>query len=320
MPINYSSAYATPRLDLGEAFKEYLFDPQDFIGTALFPFFESPKKKATFSAIDREGLLRTADVKRAPKSAYNRDGYEASDKSFECVERGHEVPVDASDRELYASDFDAERIASEVAMWRVMVDQETAIKDIALNTTTYTTGNGKRTDVSTAWGTATADIVGDVSDACEKVRARTGMKPNVLAVGAAVIPFFLKNDDIIAAIQGTRVPTRQEKLDHLAAIFGVDRVLIGGGVTNTANEGQDATISDIWGSGWAFIARVAGEGAGLVTPCVGRSILWVSDVPEAIMAEEYEEPQTRSTIIRVRSFADELELDSNFAQLLDIAG
>ena len=321
MGVNYSGSYATPRLDLGEAFKEYMFTEADFISMRAFGSFMTPKKKATFSKITRESLLRPVDTKRAPRTAYNRDNFDGADQAYACEERGHEVPLDDGERSFYASDFDAEASSSEVAWWRVMYDIEQATRDILFDgTTNFTTANGHRTDVSTAWSTATADIKNDVVTACETVRARTGMKPNSLIIGAGVLPFLLRNDDLINAIQYTSFPSVEAQLGFLANWFGLDQILVGKSVYNSADKGQTFSGSDVWDNAWASVARVAAPGAPLMTPCVGRTMVWEADTPEAIMVEEYREEQTRSNIYRCRAFTDELLIDKSFAQLLDIAG
>lgn len=318
----YSGSYGTPRLDLGEAFYEYMYSPDKFIASEVFGLFDSPKKKGTFSKIRRESLLRPAsDLKRAPKSSYNRDDFDAEDQSFECEEYGTEVQLDHSDREFYKSDFDAEKAATEVGWHRLMVGFEQRVATILFDgTTNFTVANGKRTDVSAAWSTASTDIIGDVQTAKEKVRSRTGENPNALVIGAGVVPFLMKNTGIKAAMSNDERKGIEAIKSALASIFGLDKIIIGQAVTNAQNEGQTMTsATDVWSSIWASVCKVADSGSSLVTPCVGRSLLWVADSPDAALMEEYEEPQTRSTVFRARHWMDELLIDANFAQLLDIA-
>lgn len=322
MSVNYSGSYGTPRLDLGRAMLEYIFEESAFVGTQVLPIFKTPRKAATFAKITAESLLTPGDVKRAPRSAYNRGEIEAEDQSFECVERGFEHPLDRSERALYANDFDAELQASRAAMWKVLYDQEQDIANAVLNTTTFTTGNGKRTDVSTAWSTASADIAGDVHDAVETIRQRTGVMGDRmrLVVGAGVLPFLLGNTGLKGLIGNSTDKTVAEILNKAGALMGLGGILVGKGVYNSAKAGQSASITDIWGSGWASVVVVPNNAQDLSEPCLGRTMLWTADTPEAVMIEEYAEPQTRSDIYRARVHADELIIDSSFAQLLDIAG
>jgi hypothetical protein len=320
MAVQYSGSYATPRLDLGEAMKEYIFDPNEFVGMKILTPFLTPKRDGAFPKLRRESMLRRDPlVKRAASSGYSRGDFDAKDQTYACEERGHEIPVDHSLRAFYASDFDADMTSAEIAMWRVMFEQENDIKDIIFNTSTYTTGNGKRTDVAAAWATSTTDIIGDVLAAKESVRSRTGMDANTMVIGKVDFPNLLKNAAIRQAVQYTQLPGIDAIVEALRALFGLDKLLVGGGVYNSANEGQAATVADVWGTGYAWIGYTAPEGASLLVPSIGRTMVWTADVPEAVMVEEYEEPQTRSTVIRARSFCDELEIDSSFGQLLDTA-
>lgn len=320
MGVNYQGAYATPRMDLGEAFKEYMFDNAYFIGMQVFGRFDSRVKAGKFSAWKRASLLQVGNTKRAPRSAYNRGSVEAGDVTFQCEERGHEEPLDHGEREMYASDFDAEIACIETAGWRVLFDLEKAVRDSLWDTNVFTTGNGLRTDLATAWSNPAADIIGDVIANAEIVRKRTGMDPNALVVGAATLTNMLLNTAVRDAIKPTQLPSKAAIIAALSLLFGIDQVLVGRGVFNQADEGQDADVADVWEGGFASLVRVAPANARLQTPCAGRTIVWTSEANDAVMAEEYEEPQTNSRIYRARGFTDQKLIDPAFSQLLDIAG
>lgn len=318
----YSGSYASPRVELGEAFKEYMFNTDDFIGTRVLSLLPSSRKKGSFSSLKREKLLQVVSenkLKRGPKSAYARAGWEGADKEFDCKEYGIEVPSDHVEEAFYANDFDAALAASEIAWSILMLGHEQRVRDLVFNTTTFTTVNGLRTDVSAAWSAAATDIIADIQDAKEVVRQRTGMNPNALVVGAGVVPYFLKNAGIKSAMPDTQEKNVEAIKRALAAIFGLEHILVGGTVKNTAKEGQAASITDVWDTAFASVATIAPSGGSVITPCLGRTVLWTEDSPDAVMTEEYEEPQTRSTIYRTRHHTDELLLDASFAQLLDIA-
>jgi len=319
MAINYAT-YAVPREDLGEAYLEYQYEPdQVFIGNRVFAPSNVDLKAAKFPRITRESLLRTANVKRASGANYSRDEFEAEDVEYSCQERGHEVPIDMGEAARFAGDFNAEFLATRVAMWRVMLDQE---KDVAAavfdGTTNFTTVIGNRTDVSTAWSTQTTDIMADVFAAKEKVRARTGMEPNKMIMPAIDMKNLLTNDDIRAAIHYTRLPSVAVVMSALEELFGL-QLLIGKGVYNSAVEGADYSQTEIWGTGWAMVFVGCEAGASRRTACLGRTLHWTSAIPAETTAETYHEPQTNSIIYRARSFADELMLDTGLGQLLDTA-
>lgn len=311
------------RLELGMAFREYVMDPNDFIGVQVLGSYPVRRKVGKWPKLLKEHFLRAAErVKRAAGTNVSRSGIKSDDLTYTCVQRAHETKIPQEDLELYSSEYEVEQAALEHAFHKVVLDQEVDIAAAIFDgTTSFTVANGRRTDVTTAWGTASADIIGDVQSAKESVRSRTGNNPNTLIIGAAVVPMLMKNSGLRDALKYTERAGIEAMKAALGALLGLDRILIGGAVQNTANEGATASIADIWGSGWAAIARTAAPGSSLATPCIGRSLFWIDDAnTETAMVEQYREPGTRSNVYRALSHADELLTDLDQLQLLDIAG
>ncbi|MCW8129618.1 MAG: hypothetical protein KIS92_04460 [Planctomycetota bacterium] len=314
----YSGTYATPRLDLGRAMWEYMLGSQQFIGTRVLPIFRTMKKSAAFSKITRESILRSRNVKRAPRGSYSRDQYEAKDQSYSCEERGHEQPLDDVERELYASDFSAELAAARIAANVVLLEQERDIASMIFNATTWN-GAALYTDNSGApWATVGTDIIGQVDAAKDKVRTNSGMKANALIISQAQIKNLKANTAIKAAISYVAIPTEDQILAALTGLFGLKHVIVGDQIRNSAKEGQAFVGADVWSSSYAMIARVA-ESEDLTEPCIGRTMLWTADSPENATVEEYREEQTRSWVYRARHQADEVVFDANYGHLLKIA-
>jgi len=318
-----SGTRSTDRADLGEAFHEYMYEADGFIGGQAFGLLDVQKKNATLTKMRRESLLRVPDsakLAHAPKSKFNRDDFDHEDLEYNCKDYGHEIQLSREEIEFFANDFDSLATANEVAWFRLMAALDQRVAAILFDgSTNFTTGNGRRTDVAAAWGTASTDIIGDVQTAKEAVRGRTGVEPNTLVIGAGVVPFFLKNDGMRDAIKHTEMASIEAIKNALSALLGLDRILIGKGVTNTAKEGQAATVTDIWSNIWASVCVTAPAGSPLFTPSVGRTALWTPMSPGIAQVEEYDEPQTDSVVIRSRHYTDELLCDVDFAQLLDIA-
>ena len=191
MGIGYSGAYSVPRLDLGEAFLEYMFSQADMIGLELMPVFESAMREATFSKILRESILRTVDLKRGANGNYNRDEFEAEDDSYRCDEYGHEVPLGDVERRRFRRDFDAEMQSAMHAWRRVLFGHELRVRNLVVDTVNFTVGNGRRTDVAIAWSAPQAGIIANARTAIDAIRARTGMEPNVWWIGYKTISHLI---------------------------------------------------------------------------------------------------------------------------------
>jgi len=321
MGMNYSGTYATPRPDLGAAYEEYQDDPEfsQFIAGLVAPRCKTPVQKGNYSSITRETALMSGDDKRAKASAYNRISVGAEDKSFACEEHGLEGPVDDSERKYYASDFDLEAVTLRQIMRRIKTIQEIRVAALLFSATWTGGGSGLYTDVSAApWDAVASDAIAHVAAAKSKVRTGTGMEPNALILGAAQRDNLLANTAIKARFPGVNIVTEEMLKANLGAIFGLKKLIVGGAVKNTANEGLDAVLADIWGDDYAMVCRVCEKDDPKSTSAVARTFVWVPENAEDLTVEQYREEQVRSEILRARNDVDEVVIDVNQGHLLKV--
>lgn len=315
---NYQGTRATPRMDLGAAVMEILETAETWAGLRALPIFKTPVKEASYSAITRESIARESDMKRAPRGSYNRDNFDAEDKTFNCEEYGTEQPIDDGERILYAKDFDADMVAVRVATRRLMAAQEKRIADLVLNTTTFTGATLYTDNSGTPWDTVSTDIIAQVGAAKEKVRQNSGMKANALIMGWSNIERCIINTNIRASISPTHVTSYDEIISRLASLFGLRYIIVGDAVRNTANEGIAFSGSDVWNDDYVMVARVVENPEDLSEPGLGRTFLWTPDSPENVTVEEYREEPIRSDVFRVRQHTDEVLIDANFGHMLKV--
>lgn len=314
---DYQGTRAIPRLELGEAALEFIQAQDEFIGTKVLPIFPTKKKASIFPAITRESITRDADTKRAPRGNYNRDSFQAKDRQYACEEHGLEGPLDDSEREMYASDFDSELTTVQIVTRRVIQAQEKRIASAVFDTTTFS-GADLFTDYSAEpWDNASSDVIAQVREVREKVRKNCGMDPGSLIMSKANIDRLLANSGIKGAIQYVARLTEAEILNALADILGVKKIVVGKGIYNSAKEGKAFKGADIWSDDYAMVA-VIGEGQRLSDPSMGRTFLWTGDSPENATVEQYRDDAARSDIFRVRQHVDEIIIDPYFAHLMKV--
>jgi len=314
---DYQGTRAIPRLELGEAALEFIQAQDEFIGTKVLPIFPTKKKASIFPAITRESITRDADTKRAPRGNYNRDSFQAKDRQYACEEHGLEGPLDDSEREMYASDFDSELTTVQIVTRRVLQAQEKRIASAVFDTTTFS-GVDLFTDYSAEpWDNASSDVIAQVREVREKVRKNCGMDPGSLIMSKANIDRLLANSGIKGAIQYVARLTEAEILNALADILGVKKIVVGKGIYNSAKEGKAFKGADIWSDDYAMVA-VIGEGQRLSDPSMGRTFLWTGDSPENATVEQYRDDAARSDIFRVRQHVDEIIIDPYFAHLMKV--
>jgi len=317
MGVEYQGTRAVPRLELGVAALEFIQQQDEFIGTRVLPIFQTKKKASIFPAITRESITRDADTKRAPRGNYNRDGFQAKDKQYNCEEFGLEGPLDDGERNLYASDFDAELTTVQIVTRRVLQAQEKRIVAQVFNITTFA-GAALFTDNSASpWDNIATDVIAQVRAAREKVRANSGIDPQNLICSKANIDRLLINTGIKDAIKYVARLTEAEILNALADILGVKSIIVGKAIYNSAKEGKSFVSADVWSDDYAMVA-VIGNSDRLSDPSMGRTFLWNQDSPENATVEQYRDDAARSDIFRVRQHVDEIVIDPYFAHLLKV--
>lgn len=317
--IVQSGTLATPRLDLGAAFMEYIATAENFVGLRAVPVFKSMKNAANFPAITRESIMRRADAKRAPNGKYNRDGFETKDVPFNCQEYGLEGLVDDAKRNLYKSDFDAEFVQTRIVGNRILLEQEFRVKELLINTTTFT-GTALYKDYNaTPWTTVGTDVRSQINFGKGKVRLNCGLLPNALIITTNNLDALKVNTGVQDSIKYVKELSDEELAKSLAAFFGVKNVLVAKSAYNSAKEGQVFTGADVWDDNYAFLGVISEDETGdLTDPAVGRTILWAEDSPDNAVVETYRDEEARGDVVRVRHNVDELLIDKYFGFLLKV--
>lgn len=322
--ISPRSTITVLRPDLGGAFEAFDLeaDRLGFIGARCLPPIEVALQATEFGKSPLADLLKKRNTAHASGAPYSRNIGRFDKASYATEEHGHEEIVPARDERIYGNIFDAEMAAAARARDAVMRSLEVRIKELLFNTTTWT-GSSLATTVGTSWATvASATPIADVEAAARKVYAGSGLWPNALIISRTTFRNLRLCAEIIARIasSGAGNPTKASDITAamLAQVFDLDMVLVGGGSDNTANENQTPVVSEIWGTGYAMVARVA-KTSDIREPCVGRVFHWSEDGSNIGGAmEHYFDEQSRSHIIRCRCETDEVVLYPEAAHLLDI--
>jgi len=310
--------YAVPRDDLGVAFHE--FDPSltGLVATRILPIKGVAKKAATMSVIVRENMKR-ADTKLSNGSAYNRINLTAEDLAYTTVKYGLEIQLTDDDRENYANDYDAELESVQSLKKRFYNELEIEVAAAVFNTTTFT-GAALYTDNSGApWSTVGSAVIAQVQAAIEKVENNTGVTPDALIINKQALYSLTKNTEIIARFPGAMAITRQMIEANLAAIFGLDELIVGGGIYDSAKQGQDFSASKIWSNMYATVAKIQ-KGSTKTEPGLGRTIIWegISGADEVQPVLQYREEQTDSDVFKIKQYSEPKIFDPYFAHMMKI--
>jgi hypothetical protein len=304
-------------MDLGVAFQEYQPERFKFIADRVLPKYGVAKESATLSVLQRENT-NIPETKHANGAGYNRVDLYLEDMAYTCVDHGLEAQLTDRDREKFRDDFDAEVEKIKSIKVKMTLAREKRVKDLIFNTTTWT-GAALYTDNSAApWDAAASAVIAQIAAAKEKVRLGSGVIADSLICGEAAFQNLLSNTGIIARFPGAPLITQAMIEANMSAIFGLDQLIVGGSVYNSADEGQTYSGTDMWGDDYAMVAALGREGMPITEPQLGRTILWERYTPDLIYADEYREEQTKSDVYRVEESIDEKVIDAVFAHLMKI--
>jgi hypothetical protein len=306
--IGSKSAIATLRPDLGGSMMEFNLaaDQSGFIGHRVLPILDVDLAGDTIYKIKLESLLQDRDTSRKPGTGYSRGDWDFDKDSYSTEEQGAEEPIDENTKRKYRHLFDAEAVCTNRAVDAVMRNAEKRSADLIFNATTWT-GASLTTAVTKEWSKSnlsTATPIADVNAAKTKVWEGTGLWPNALIINRLVFNNLRTLDEIKEAIQsaGAGFPTRARDIttQQLAEVFDLDYILVAGGAKNTANEAKTRSISSIWSSEYAMVARICTTND-IQEPGLGRTFHWTDDGSEADgLVETYWEERIRSDVVRAR--------------------
>ncbi|NIM61646.1 MAG: hypothetical protein GTO30_08320, partial [Acidobacteria bacterium] len=250
------------------------------------PLFGVPRDTGEYPVIPAEYLLNIEDTRRAASGNYNRGSWQFETATYACIEYGWEEPVDDKAANMYRTYFDAEMVSTEIATDVLLRGHEKRVADTLFNTSNAI-GNAA---VTTEWSTITATPKADVNSGIQAMRAASGIMPNALVMSRKVFENVLVTTELKDYLQYTTphlVEGEEAQRATLARYFGVERVLVGGAVQNTAKEGQAFAAGDLWDDEYVSLCRLSGGGNNLREPVFGRTFLWEEDAPDVIVTETY---------------------------------
>jgi len=300
------------RPDLRAMFDQFPVEAQrrGLVASKVLPIAPMSLQSSNYSVLPLAQVSRIEKVSRASDGSYARGQFRHDRDSFNTQEYGFEAEIDERSNRIFATGFgiQADVIAANHSLSMILRAYEKRVAAESQNTTTFdddAVGNGN-------WKNPSADILGDVKAAALKIKARTGLSWREVSV---VIPdtifaSVLDNTGIINRINSTGVESikRSEITpEKVAQALGIKEVIVPGAMYNTADEGQDATMADIWDNDKVFCGVLIPQGSTWeMTPGVGQTFAWDGDggVAEGTM-EQYWSDAKRSMVIRARHEVDE---------------
>jgi hypothetical protein len=263
------------------------YNPQTFIHEQVFPVVPVERITDKYFIFNKGDWLRREAQPRGPGTRAVRGGYSLSTSQYTCIEYAFATPVTDEQVRNSNNPLNPLRDGTEFVTRQLHAELESKVAADA-----FGTGWSSSSTPGVTWDNPSSTPIEDVEVGFETIVAAIGAMPNVGVIGYNVLSDFKNHPDIVDRIRGAAGPQSPAivSLNAIAALFGLDKLLVGTQIENTAAEGATDSLSFIWGK-HMLLAYVVG-GASLGTPNAGYVMTYKNRV-----IERYREDQEKQDVI-----------------------
>lgn len=234
---------------------------ETLIWDQLMPIVKVNKRSDKYYVYTKRESYRLPDDRLGPKSRPNELSINLSTDNYSVNDWGLAdwIPQEALDNQDNPLNIEVD--TNEALNEGLSLAQEKRVADIVFAAATYPTGNKTQLSGTGQWG-GTADApISDILTAVETCFKRA----NVLVFGQAAWQKFRQLPEVLDAVKSTTRASRTAvgglaSMSEVASLFEVDKVLVGRAYYDTANVGQTASYSRLWGKHCAALHVVPSPG------------------------------------------------------------
>jgi hypothetical protein len=289
-------------------------DPSKFVASKVFPAVPVQKQSDKFVIWDKGFFFRDEVGPRPLGGRPPTAGKAKKDGQYFCEEEGLEDSIDDRTRANADQPLDPDRASGELLTEQMMIHMDRLWSDAYFKAGVWGTdfegaasspGEGEVLQFDQDG----SEPIQTIRRNCTTVGRRTGRKPNKAVLGGDVFDVLCDHPDIVDRVKYTQRGVLTQEL--LAELFGVDEVLVPGGVENTANEGAADDIDFIVDSTSVLLAYAASAPA-INTPTAGYTFAWTGLIPGVANAfggvvERGRDELAHSDVLQIRAaFTPEL--------------
>jgi hypothetical protein len=288
------------------------YTPQGIIADQLFPVVQVDKQRDAYAVFSRKEALSTEDSTRAPGTHAKKITRSVSSGTYFAKNYALKADLTLEDRVNMDAVYAAQLVGGRA---RYLLNKLNLGWDVrAANLCNSTSNVGSSATVSSAWSGAGAPLT-NLWTAIDNVRYATGYRPNKVTFGTKAWDSFSRDTTVRNLIFGTNNGGGYPTLEQVARIFQIERALIAGALTNTANEAQPQTLSTVWPDN-VLVAFIAPNPT-LDDPSFGYTFRWAAPgMPNLnIEIHPYDE-KTKSDEIECGYYQDEVITASEYGFLI----
>lgn len=254
----------------------YMQSASSFVAHQVFPVVGVQKQSDRYFKYQRDDWFRDEAEERGPATESAGGDYEIDNTpNYFCRKFAYHKDVTEEDRTNTDTPLDADADATEFVTQKLLLKKEISWANTYFKTGVWATDVTGVAGVPAGlqvkqWNDPASTPIQDIAAYSTSMAGTTGIRPNILVLGAEVYTALKNHNDILDRIRYTQkgiVTT-----DLLAQLFDVDQVLVAWAVKNSAAKGATENNSFILGKG-ALLAYRAPRPA-LKTASAGYTFAW----------------------------------------------
>jgi len=265
----------------------YLQNTNNFVADKVFPIVPVDKKSNIYFKYTKDDWFRDEAQRRADGTASAGSGYGLTTDNYLADVYAFHKDIGDQTRANADNPLNPDMEATQFVTQRLLLRREvqwaadyftsgiwgTNITGVASSTNSApaATQAVKWSDYTTGV-TYTSNPIVDVELGKTTVLQNTGFEPNTLVLSYAVFQKLKAHPILVDRYKYTQAGAIVTE-DLLAALFGIDRVLVAKAVVNPSNEGQTAASYSFTAGNNALLCYVA-PNPGLMTPSAGYTFMW----------------------------------------------
>ena len=223
----------------------------ELIADLLAPKVAVSKESGLYFKNDKSNLIVPGSTKRALNGSANRVTGKLTTDTFVLEEHSLEEWIDDRILKTYDNPFDPRKNATNRIAGQLAIEKENEL----IAALAAATASGNVVDAAGNWSTASTDLRTQINTGKDYIHVRTGVRPNTLIIDRLSYAKLITNTDFKASVAYTQDKTEANLRNLIAGYFDVDRVLIAGGIKQSAAE--SGTGSFLWGTkGIAYLAYI----------------------------------------------------------------
>lgn len=222
---------------------------KNFIADQVFPILPVDKETGLVFKFDKENLRSPQDTTRGDYARSERVDYGLSTVPYgPLLEHSIEVPLSQRLLDMYQTPLQPEINATNTATEKLLIERESGLVGYLGNAANFPATNKVTLSGTQQWSDYTnSKPFSDIQTGATAILQGSTFKPNTVAMGRAVYDQLVNHPQVTDRLKYTARATNEEVTNAIADLFGVQKVLIGEAISNTANEGQADATSFIWG-------------------------------------------------------------------------